>query len=55
MTTIGILHPGEMGSEVGASARAGGARVVWASGRGGTFLLTTNGGETWTPIPLTIS
>jgi len=35
-TTIGILHPGEMGSEVGASARAAGARVVWASeGRGG--------------------
>ena len=35
-TTIGILHPGEMGSEVGASARAGGARVIWASeGRGG--------------------
>ena len=23
------------------------SRVVWASGRGGTFLLTTNGGETW--------
>jgi 3-hydroxyisobutyrate dehydrogenase-like beta-hydroxyacid dehydrogenase len=35
-TTIGLLHPGEMGSEVGACARAGGARVVWASeGRGG--------------------
>ena len=35
MTTIGILHPGEMGSAVGAAARAGGARVVWASaGRG---------------------
>lgn len=23
------------------------SRVVWASGRGGTFLLTTDGGETW--------
>jgi photosystem II stability/assembly factor-like uncharacterized protein len=23
------------------------ARVVWASGRGGTFVLTTNGGRTW--------
>ncbi|MBZ5550633.1 MAG: hypothetical protein LAO22_22185 [Acidobacteriia bacterium] len=22
-------------------------RVVWASGRGGTFVLTTNGGKTW--------
>lgn len=33
--TVGLLHPGEMGSEVGAAARAGGARVVWASeGRG---------------------
>ncbi len=31
MTTIGILHPGEMGSAVGATARAGGARVIWAS------------------------
>ena len=35
MTTIGILHPGEMGSAVGAAGRAGGARVIWASaGRG---------------------
>ena len=35
MTTIGILHPGEMGSAVGAAARAGGTRVIWASaGRG---------------------
>jgi photosystem II stability/assembly factor-like uncharacterized protein len=25
------------------------SRVVWASGRGGTFVLTTNGGKTWTP------
>jgi photosystem II stability/assembly factor-like uncharacterized protein len=24
------------------------SRVVWASGRGGTFLLTTDGGATWT-------
>lgn len=33
MTTqpIGVLHPGEMGVTVGASARAGGARVLWAS------------------------
>jgi len=29
--TVGILHPGEMGSSVGAAARAAGARVVWAS------------------------
>ncbi len=35
MTTVGLLHPGEMGSAVGAAARAGGARVLWASaGRG---------------------
>jgi 3-hydroxyisobutyrate dehydrogenase-like beta-hydroxyacid dehydrogenase len=35
MTTIGVLHPGEMGSAVAAAARAGGARVLWASeGRG---------------------
>lgn len=35
MTTIGILHPGEMGSAVAAAARAGGARGMWAStGRG---------------------
>jgi 3-hydroxyisobutyrate dehydrogenase-like beta-hydroxyacid dehydrogenase len=33
--TLGVVHPGEMGSAVGAAARAGGARVVWASvGRG---------------------
>ncbi len=31
-TTIGLLHPGEMGSMVGAAARAGGARVLWVSG-----------------------
>jgi len=30
-TVIGLLHPGEMGSAVGAAARAAGARVVWAS------------------------
>jgi len=36
MTTIGLLHPGEMGASVGAAARANGARVLWASeGRGG--------------------
>jgi 3-hydroxyisobutyrate dehydrogenase-like beta-hydroxyacid dehydrogenase len=29
--TIGVLHPGEMGSAVGAAARAAGARVLWAS------------------------
>lgn len=28
---IGVLHPGEMGVSVGASLRAGGARVLWAS------------------------
>jgi 3-hydroxyisobutyrate dehydrogenase-like beta-hydroxyacid dehydrogenase len=30
-TTIGVLHPGEMGSVVAACARHAGARVVWAS------------------------
>lgn len=30
-TTVGLLHPGEMGSAVGASARRAGARVLWAS------------------------
>ena len=36
MTTIGVLHPGEMGSAVGAAARASGARVLWTSaGRSG--------------------
>jgi 3-hydroxyisobutyrate dehydrogenase-like beta-hydroxyacid dehydrogenase len=35
-TVIGVLHPGEMGSGVAASARAAGARVLWVSeGRGG--------------------
>jgi len=35
MTTIGLLHPGEMGASVGASARASGSRVLWVSeGRG---------------------
>jgi 3-hydroxyisobutyrate dehydrogenase-like beta-hydroxyacid dehydrogenase len=35
MTTIGLVHPGEMGSAVGAAARATGARVLWSSaGRG---------------------
>ena len=29
--TIGILHPGEMGGSVGASARANVSRVLWAS------------------------
>ena len=29
--TVGLLHPGEMGSAVGECVRAGGARVVWAS------------------------
>ncbi len=29
--TIGVLHPGEMGSTVGASARANVSRVLWAS------------------------
>jgi 3-hydroxyisobutyrate dehydrogenase-like beta-hydroxyacid dehydrogenase len=29
--TIGLLHPGDMGSIVGASARANGLRVLWAS------------------------
>ena len=30
-TTIGLLHPGEMGSVVGKAARAGGSRVLWVS------------------------
>jgi 3-hydroxyisobutyrate dehydrogenase-like beta-hydroxyacid dehydrogenase len=30
-TTIGLLHPGEMGAAVGACARAAGSRVIWAS------------------------
>jgi 3-hydroxyisobutyrate dehydrogenase-like beta-hydroxyacid dehydrogenase len=35
MTTIGLLHPGEMGASVGTAARANGHRVLWASdGRG---------------------
>ncbi|MQA00804.1 MAG: DUF1932 domain-containing protein [Dehalococcoidia bacterium] len=29
--TVGVVHPGQMGSAVGASARAAGARVVWVS------------------------
>jgi 3-hydroxyisobutyrate dehydrogenase-like beta-hydroxyacid dehydrogenase len=29
--TIGLLHPGEMGASLGAAARAGGNRVLWAS------------------------
>ncbi len=29
--TVGVVHPGEMGSAVGASAVAAGARVVWVS------------------------
>src|SRR2546429_5738034 len=30
-TTVGLVHPGEMGSAVGAALRVGGHRVVWAS------------------------
>jgi 3-hydroxyisobutyrate dehydrogenase-like beta-hydroxyacid dehydrogenase len=30
-TTVGLLHPGEMGSAVGATLGASGARVLWAS------------------------
>jgi len=29
--TVGLLHPGEMGVTVGATAAGGGARVLWAS------------------------
>ncbi len=29
--TVGVLHPGEMGSAVGASTVAAGARVIWVS------------------------
>lgn len=29
VTTIGLLHPGQMGAAVGATAKAGGSRVVW--------------------------
>ena len=31
MATIGLLHPGDMGSVVGSCAVAGGSRVLWAS------------------------
>jgi 3-hydroxyisobutyrate dehydrogenase-like beta-hydroxyacid dehydrogenase len=31
MTTIGFLHPGDMGSVMAGAARAGGARTLWAS------------------------
>lgn len=37
--TLALLHPGEMGAEVGACARARGARVVWASEGRGTATL----------------
>lgn len=30
-TTVGLLHPGDMGAAVGATLIAGGARVLWAS------------------------
>ena len=30
-TTVGLLHPGQMGASVGACAREGGARVLWVS------------------------
>jgi 3-hydroxyisobutyrate dehydrogenase-like beta-hydroxyacid dehydrogenase len=30
-TTVGVLHPGEMGAAVGAVLRSSGHRVVWAS------------------------
>jgi len=30
-TTIGVVHPGEMGSSVGAAARSSGARAIWCS------------------------
>ena len=30
-TTIGLLHPGDMGAVVGACARAAGQRVLWAA------------------------
>src|SRR5690242_1596933 len=30
-TAVGLLHPGDMGVAVGATLRAGGARVLWAS------------------------
>jgi hypothetical protein len=31
MTTVAVLHPGEMGASIGAALRACGHRVVWAS------------------------
>jgi 3-hydroxyisobutyrate dehydrogenase-like beta-hydroxyacid dehydrogenase len=31
MTTVGLLHPGEMGSAIGAALRQGGHEVLWAS------------------------
>jgi len=29
--TVALLHPGNMGSTIGAAAATSGARVVWAS------------------------
>jgi hypothetical protein len=29
--TVALLHPGNMGATIGAAARAGRARVIWAS------------------------
>lgn len=31
MATVGLMHPGEMGSSIGAAARAGGNEVLWCS------------------------
>ena len=31
MTVVGVMHPGAMGSAVGAALRAGGHEVLWAA------------------------
>ncbi|PYX89509.1 MAG: hypothetical protein DMG68_04855 [Acidobacteria bacterium] len=42
------LTPQNSGTEQGLIAVSPvNSRVVWASGRGGTFIVTTNGGKTW--------
>src|SRR5437879_2320206 len=42
------LTPQNSGTEQGLIAVSPvNSRVVWASGRGGTFIVTTNGGKNW--------
>ena len=47
-TTEPTLTPQDSGTTAGLIAISPvNPQVVWASGRGGTFVVTTNGGETW--------